>query len=896
MSEFWAWNPFSVGIKRNKQALGNTKKVLTEAKALYDQSPLPDYDHISFTADIIRGALDGEDVFPSENILMAFMNMFEDIYYDEALIPLDESVVLDIRPNSREALGAREYLRRQIRFLQNYDSNMADAQQYLVKITRYLMTEIPIHALTGNTDDGFLSLSYSDLLPNLAETVEALIRSVFDDDLRYSNLFDPLRDRLESNIMRVSKIDPHMPPANLYRYIMPEEAAAKNNGLSDDQIIDEYLIGTPYRNLFRTELPLAINEEARFEHSHILGGTGHGKTQFIQKWIIKDLEHAIAEKRSVVVIDSQGDLISKIARLDVFNPEYGDLKNKLIIIDPTDVMFPAAINMFAMDEERLASYGPVEREKVQNSAIALYEHFFGELLGAELTAKQGVVFKYLARLMLEIPNATILTLRDLMDDPRPFIPYMDKLTGSARVFFAREFLDRSFNQTKKQISKRLWGVLSNPAFERLFSSKENKIDLFSKMNEGSIILINTAKDLLKQDGAALYGRFFLSMIGQAIMERAVIPEHDRIPTFLYVDECQDYFDETIEVLLAQGRKYKIGLTLAHQHFDQLTTSQRASVLANTSIKACGGVNAKDARLLAQEMRVSADYLQSMRKTKWDTEFALSIKHDLPTAIKVSLPFGYLENFSQMDDQYFMELLKQNRDQYCWEYVAEDTKIEFPYHGKKQQKVERPSPVVEPVIQVQATSEQPQIISVEAPATSPKEIGGELTPELLQSGKGGKRHTYLQNLIQNLAQDQGWRSEIEYPVLDGAGQIDVALLRGENFIACEISITTPAKHEIQNIQKCLNAGADEIWIVAEKRSKLTSIETLAQEFSDADISKLCFLMPDDIPAELDARSVVEQSEGSLVRGYKVKINKSVGTKREAEDRRSRIIAALASGSK
>ena len=112
------------------------------------------------------------------------------------------------------------------------------------------------------------------------------------------------------------------------------------------------------------------------------------------------------------------------------------------------------------------------------------------------------------------------------------------------------------------------------------------------MNDGSIILINTAKDLLKQDGASLYGRFFLSMIGQAIMERAVIPEHERTPTFLYVDECQDYFDETIEVLLAQGRKYKIGVTLAHQHMDQLSTHERASVLANTSIKACGGVNAK----------------------------------------------------------------------------------------------------------------------------------------------------------------------------------------------------------------------------------------------------------------------------------------------------------------
>ena len=39
------------------------------------------------------------------------------------------------------------------------------------------------------------------------------------------------------------------------------------------------------------------------------------------------------------------------------------------------------------------------------------------------------------------------------------------------------------------------------------------------------------------------------------MERAVIPEGERTPTFLYVDECKDYFDETIEVLLAQGHTF-----------------------------------------------------------------------------------------------------------------------------------------------------------------------------------------------------------------------------------------------------------------------------------------------------------------------------------------------------
>ena len=91
---------------------------------------------------------------------------------------------------------------------------------------------------------------------------------------------------------------------------------------------------------------------------------------------------------------------------------------------------------------------------------------------------------------------------------------------------------------------------------------------------------------------------------------------------------------------------------------------------------------------------------------------------------------------------------------------------------------------------------------------------------------------------------------------------------------------------------MKAGASEVWVIAEKRSKLTSIQTLAEETLGDDISKLCFLMPDDIPGELDARSDTEDGEEPLVRGYRVKVNRSVGTAREAKDRRERIIATLA----
>lgn len=859
MSEFWAWRPFSVGVKKNKQALGNTKKVLAEAKTLRARSPLADYDALDFALDVIEDALHDVDFWPSETIVLALVDMIEGLYHDEALSSVDDSV-LSLRPNSRDAIAVREYLRRQIRFVQNYPAYMPALKQHVTQVARYLMTLIPVPVLLGDSQGAFLKARYADLLENVSETVETLGGSAFDEDLGHMNLLDTFRYRYEANVMNVSKIDPRLPPANRHRYVLPTEA--KN--LDGDEIVEQYLVGTPFRKFFNTEVPLPLNEQARFEHSHILGGTGHGKTQFIQKWIVKDIEMAMQERRSIVVIDSQGDLINKIARLDYFNPVHGELKDKLVIIDPTDVQFPAAINMFAMDEERLTSYGPVEREKVQNSAIALYEHFFGELLGAELTAKQGVVFKYLARLMLVIPDATILTLRDLVDDPKPFIPYMDKLTGAARVFFAREFLDKSFNQTRKQISKRLWGVLSTPAFERLFSSTETKVDLFKLMNDGHIILISTAKDLLKQDGASLYGRFFLSMIGQAIMERAVVPEDERTPTFLYVDECQDYFDETIEILLAQGRKYKIGVTLAHQYLDQLDTGGRSSVLANTSIKAAGGMNAKDAKTLASEMRVTSDYLQAMKKTDYGSDFAFWMKHDLPNAIKVNVPFGHLESLDRMNNVSFEALLEQNRDQYCWRYTAQESALDVSFPG-----MEPKAPLPEMTIPT-----EPE------PAPPPPMLDTTITetPEL--TGRGGKSHVQIQNMIKSIANQYGWRADLEYAVSNGS--VDVWLERGGLSIACEISVTTPTDYEQHNVEKCLTAGADEVWIISENAAKLAELGAM---FKSNPIV-FCF-SPDDVPAEIEARSDMETGDQSQVRGITVAVKRAYTTQTDLDVRRARI---------
>src|SRR4051812_29087805 len=342
------------------------------------------------------------------------------------------------------------------------------------------------------------------------------------------------------------------------------------------------------------------------------------------------------------------------------------LADRLILIDPNDIEHPPCLNLFDFGLARLAAYNPVEREKLINGAIALYEYLFGALLGADLTQRQGVIFRYLARLMMTVPGATIHTLMQFMEEPDAVQPHLDKLDATSRHFFRSQFFSPSFNDTRQQILTRLWGVLSNRVLERMFSNERNKLDLFDAMNRGSLILINTAKDLLEQDGCEILGRFFIALICQAAQERASIPSEHRRSTFLYIDEAQDYFDESIEQLLNQARKYKVGIILAHQNLDQFEPRLRGTVMASTAIKMVGGVSAKDASYFAKEMHCEPEFLQSMRKQREHTEFACFVRSVLPRAVRLTVPFGQLERRPRLSDDEHAALIESNRARYATE--------------------------------------------------------------------------------------------------------------------------------------------------------------------------------------------------------------------------------------
>jgi len=492
-----------------------------------------------------------------------------------------------------------------------------------------------------NTSDGItVPTERLHAMRKVPKVAEAVMGIIFDKELEQHDLLTRHRKHFDANLIIVSGGNRNDPNAFKRAPRLPTKSDIRDPA----ELVEAYLGGTPISDLFAGTLDFTIPNRTRFEHHHIVAGSGHGKTQTLQYLIAADLAAVAGGERSVIVLDSQGDLISNIAGLKLFAPGE-ELHDRVVIIDPTDVEYPVSLNLFDVGLERLNQYSQLDLERLTNSILELYDFVLGSLLSAEMTQKQSMIFRYVTRLMLHIPDATIHTFRELMepDSEVKFARHIEKLTGTARHFFESEFPSREFKQTRQQVLRRLWGILENQTFERMFSHPRSKLELFAEMNAGKVILINTAKDLIKEQGTEIFRRFFIALIAQAAQERATLAEQERMPTFVYVDKAADYFDRNIGLILSQARKFNVGMVLAHQYLGQLEPKLQEAFAANTSIKFAGGVSARDARTLAPQLYCEPSLIEAQPKGT----FAAHVRGVTKSALPLKFPFRHMEAMGRM---------------------------------------------------------------------------------------------------------------------------------------------------------------------------------------------------------------------------------------------------------
>ncbi len=421
---------------------------------------------------------------------------------------------------------------------------------------------------------------------------------------------------------------------------------------------------------FLNRFPLNIPTLKRHEHTHLLAGSGHGKSQLLLQIIFRDILALKKGHGGFCIIDSQGDLIKTIRWLQELSPRIkNSLAKRVVIIDPEDVENPVALNMYDVNLERVNAIEDLAiRETVMTATLSLFEYVFSDLIDGDLTLYQKNIYTYSTILLMRVPGSNIQTFLDLLQDGERFRHEFGNLDdGMARQFFENEFFSKKYTSTKEQIATRLWNILSHKTFQRLLCSNTNKIDFYSLMNNGHIVLISTSKSLLQEDRCRMLGRFFIAMILQSTYQRAAIPESRRRSFTVYIDEVQDYLSDTVAEFLSQARKYRVSMVFAHQYLAQLDNISRnlkASVLANTSIKLIGRVEYSDADFLGRRIGLDSKELTELKKDKKYTEYLCYVRDFTRRAVKVKFPLGFINRKAKMSQAEQKELIEMNNRKYC----------------------------------------------------------------------------------------------------------------------------------------------------------------------------------------------------------------------------------------
>lgn len=340
-----------------------------------------------------------------------------------------------------------------------------------------------------------------------------------------------------------------------------------------------YFARTNFRNQRNV---FGIKQADRLMHMYIIGKTGTGKTTMLETMLIQDIQHG----RGMCLIDPHGDLVERVyANI----PEYR--REEVVYFNLPDASLTLRYNPL----KRV----PVEKRSLVASGIMeVFEKLWGKNAWG---VKLEHILRYTLLALLDQPVATLADVPHMLldrDFRRSAISHIQN--PSVKAFWTKEFKNYTRWDILPVLNK-VGGLLAHPVIRRVLVENPNEVSLRRAMDEAKIVLVNLSKGLLGEDVAHLFGALFVSALGSAAFSRANILEHERRPFFLFVDEFQNFTTKSLVNMMSELRKYKLGLTMAHQYMYQLEEDIRRSILGNTGTIISFRTGLDDAKVLVREM-------------------------------------------------------------------------------------------------------------------------------------------------------------------------------------------------------------------------------------------------------------------------------------------------------
>lgn len=399
-------------------------------------------------------------------------------------------------------------------------------------------------------------------------------------------------------------------------------------GLPDDGLF----LGT---NTYRGEKKkIYLSLEDRFRHFYIIGQTGTGKSSILQIMARQDFN----SDRGLCIVDPHGPLIEDV--LPYIPRERAD---NVIYFNPADTERPMGLNLLEAQTEE-------ERDLIALDAMNMMIKMFGEeIFGPRI---QDYFRNGCLTLMSDEEEGGAITdlVRLFTDDEWQRYKVSKVKNPIVRSFWDNQMAKTGAREKAEMIpyfAAKFGQFYTNTLIRNIVGQTKSSFDIADCMNEGKILLMNLSKGLIGDINAQLLGMIIVNKIQVAAMRRQR-EGGSRRDFFLYIDEFQNFVTPSIESILSEARKYRLGLVMAHQYIDQLekesklsgNISLKGAVFGNVGSMMFYKIGPQDAEVCAKEMApvFSEQDLINLDKFKAAVKISVDGKPSRPFTIEVPRPW------------------------------------------------------------------------------------------------------------------------------------------------------------------------------------------------------------------------------------------------------------------
>jgi hypothetical protein len=144
--------------------------------------------------------------------------------------------------------------------------------------------------------------------------------------------------------------------------------------------------------------------------------------------------------------------------------------------------------------------------------------------------------------------------------------------------------------------------VTNKMMRNIIGQSESAFNFRKVMDEGKILLINLAKGRIGEENSQFLGLILVPKILIGAMSRQDIPEDQRKPFYLYVDEFQNFATPDFAQILSEARKFGLSLTVANQFIGQMEEEVKNAIFGNVGTVISFRVGVNDANYLQHEFQ------------------------------------------------------------------------------------------------------------------------------------------------------------------------------------------------------------------------------------------------------------------------------------------------------